>query len=261
MLADWYRVGVTLDYPKGGSGEIANALVRGVKKNGGELCLNSHVDEIIVENNRAVGVKLASGKVIRARQAVVSNADPFVTNKLLSKAREEGLLHEEAAKYMDSLINTDAENGGVPNLKSFIHIHAGIDATGLPTVASEGKRECMSSLIALHLLSFLTTGTDQIFRHNGLLYAIGMDQKELKILETLCFVRCLPLLTHRLLRRVSMCFMLTYPLLNHTSGGKEWTGIPLNTKRRKMKRLISCGALSRSTFQMQEIEQFLVRFK
>eukprot|EP00980_Cylindrotheca_fusiformis_P005223 scaffold1119_cov120-Cylindrotheca_fusiformis.AAC.3 len=137
MLADWYRPGVTLDFPKGGSGEIANTLVRGVEKYGGEVCLNCHVDEIIVENNRAVGVKLASGKVIRASQAVVSNADPFVTNKLLSKAREGGLLHEEAAKYMDSLTNTDPKSDGVPNLKSFIHIHAGIDATGLPSVASE----------------------------------------------------------------------------------------------------------------------------
>jgi phytoene dehydrogenase-like protein len=59
MLADWYRPGVTLDFPKGGSGEIAQALVRGVKKYGGDVVCNSHVDEIIVENDRAVGVKLA----------------------------------------------------------------------------------------------------------------------------------------------------------------------------------------------------------
>lgn len=139
MLADWYRPGVTLDFPKGGSGEIANALVRGVTKYGGEVRLNSHVDEILVENNRAVGVKLSSGKVIRAKQAVVSNADPFVTNNLLANARQDGRLSDEAIEYMNKLTNTDADNGGVPNLKSFIHIHAGIDATGLPPVASEGE--------------------------------------------------------------------------------------------------------------------------
>ena len=136
MLADWYRPGVTLDFPKGGSGEIAEALVRGIRKYGGEVCVNCHVDEIIVENDRAVGVKLASGKLIKAKQAVVSNADPYVTNKLLSKARGEGRLHEKAANYMDSLINTDEDTGGVPNLKSFIHIHAGIDASGLPETPS-----------------------------------------------------------------------------------------------------------------------------
>jgi len=132
MLADWYRPGVTLDFPRGGSGAIADALVRGVRKFGGEVCVNCHVDEILVENDRAVGVKLASGKVVRAKQAVVSNADPYITNNLLSNARKSGALHQKAAKYMDSLINTDETTGGVPNLKSFIHIHAGIDAKGLP---------------------------------------------------------------------------------------------------------------------------------
>lgn len=132
MLADWYRPGVTLDFPKGGSGAIVDALVRGVRKNGNDVCLNCEVDEIMVENDKVIGVKLANGKQIKARQAVVSNADPYVTNMLLSKARKGGRLHDSAASYMDSLINTDESTGGVPDLKSFIHIHAGIDATGLP---------------------------------------------------------------------------------------------------------------------------------
>mmetsp|Transcript_62918 Transcript_62918/g.153184 ORF Transcript_62918/g.153184 Transcript_62918/m.153184 type:complete len:614 (+) Transcript_62918:37-1878(+) len=133
MLADWYRPGVTLDFPTGGSGAIADALVRGVRKhNNNKVCLNSHVDEILIENEKAVGVKLSDGTVIRASQAVVSNADPFITNKMLSKARRSGTLPPKAAEYMDSLTNTDE----VPNLKSFIHIHAGIDASGLPEEAS-----------------------------------------------------------------------------------------------------------------------------
>jgi phytoene dehydrogenase-like protein len=113
-----------------------DALVRGVRKNGNAVCLNCHVDEILVDNGTAVGVKLANGKQIKARQAVVSNADPYVTNKLLTRAREEGRLHDAALTYMDSLVNTDTTTGGVPDLKSFIHIHAGIDAAGLPEVPS-----------------------------------------------------------------------------------------------------------------------------
>ena len=132
MLADWYRPGVTLDFPKGGSGAIVDALVRGIRKYGGEVHVNCHVDEILVDNNRAVGVRLANGKVIRAKRAVVSNADPYVTNKLLTKAKEEGKLHAKVTEYMESLLNTDESTGGIPDLKSFIHIHAGIDATGLP---------------------------------------------------------------------------------------------------------------------------------
>ena len=37
---------------------------------------------------------------------------------------------------MEKLTNTDGDKGGIPNLKSFIHIHAGIDAAGLPPVPS-----------------------------------------------------------------------------------------------------------------------------
>lgn len=138
MLADWYRPGVTLDYPKGGSGAIVDALVRAVRKNPqSKVCLNSHVDEILVEDGKAVGVRLAStGQVIRAKQAVVSNADPYITNKLLAPARSSGNLPEPIASYMDQMVNTDPSQGGVKDLRSFIHIHAGIDAAGLPEEAS-----------------------------------------------------------------------------------------------------------------------------
>ena len=107
MLADWYRPGVTLDFPKGGSGAIVDALVRGVRKHDGKVCLNSHVDEIVVENGQAVGVTLANGQTIRAKQAVVSNADPYVTNRLLTKATESKAMSEEAIEYMQKLVNVD----------------------------------------------------------------------------------------------------------------------------------------------------------
>mmetsp|Transcript_11933 Transcript_11933/g.14909 ORF Transcript_11933/g.14909 Transcript_11933/m.14909 type:complete len:610 (+) Transcript_11933:119-1948(+) len=133
MLADWYRPGVTLDFPKGGSGAIVEALVRGVEKFGeSQVVTNAHVEEILVEDGAAVGVKLRDGSVIKARKAVVSNADPFVTKKLLFKAREQGRTGKSMDEYMDKL--TDVSN--TPNLKSFIHIHAGIDAEGLPPVPS-----------------------------------------------------------------------------------------------------------------------------
>jgi len=136
MLADWYRPGVTLDWPVGGSGSIIDALVRGVEKNNvGKVHLNSHVDQILIENGKAVGVQLKSGHVIKANKAVVSNADPYVTNKLLAQARANGQTGDEMDIYMDGLTN-EQNTEHIPNLKSFIHIHAGIDATGLPTEAS-----------------------------------------------------------------------------------------------------------------------------
>merc|ERR1712157_371934 len=125
MLADWYRPGVTLDFPKGGSGAIVDALVRGVVNTGnGKVQCNSHVEEIIVEDGLAKSVKLKNGKLIRAKKAIVSNADPYVTKKLL-----QSIEHQELQEYMEQLTTE------VPDLKSFIHIHAGIDASGLPTEA------------------------------------------------------------------------------------------------------------------------------
>jgi phytoene dehydrogenase-like protein len=141
MLSDWYCPGVTLDYPKGGSGSIAAALVRGVEKrdNGSRVLVNSHVDEILVDDGgrRAVGVKLQNGQKIFATEAVVSNVDPYVTYSLLCGPQQNhAVLSAKTRDYMDSIINTDSAAGGIADLKSFIHLHAGIDASGLPEVPS-----------------------------------------------------------------------------------------------------------------------------
>lgn len=88
MLADWYRPGNCLDYPKGGSGAIVEALVRGIQKWGkvhntqSAVHVNTHVSEILIEGSgkdaRAAGVRLQDGTTIMAKQAIVCNADPFV---------------------------------------------------------------------------------------------------------------------------------------------------------------------------------------
>lgn len=53
--------------------------VRGIEKLGGRVELKSHVQEIVVEGGKAVGVRLKSGAVVRARKAVVSNASIWDT--------------------------------------------------------------------------------------------------------------------------------------------------------------------------------------
>jgi phytoene dehydrogenase-like protein len=137
MLEDWYRPGVTLDFPKGGSGAIVAALVRAVEKHGtSKVVLNSHVDEIIVKDGVAVGVRIVDGRQIRATKAVVSNADPYITNQLLSKARLEGKLSQEMMAFMDLQDSQLLDEGGIEDLPSFIHLHAGIDGDGLPTSPS-----------------------------------------------------------------------------------------------------------------------------
>lgn len=117
MFADWYRPNVQLDYPIGGSGALVDALIRGLTKHGGKLVLNAHVEQVLVENNRAVGVRLRGSKEIRASKAVVSNASVWDTLKLIP----EGVIPK---RYVE-------QQQAIPECDSFMHLHLGIDATRL----------------------------------------------------------------------------------------------------------------------------------
>lgn len=60
-------------YCKGGFQQLANTLVKGLRHYGGEIRFKSPVDNIVIENNRVVGV-LAKGQRLSA-SVVISNAD------------------------------------------------------------------------------------------------------------------------------------------------------------------------------------------
>jgi len=117
MFAEWYRPGVVLDYPLGGSGALVDALVRGLERNGGKLLLGAHIEQVLVEGNRVVGVRLRDGKGIRVRRAVVSNASVWDTLKLLP----------EDAVPKQFRVQREA----TPECDSFMHLHLGVDATGI----------------------------------------------------------------------------------------------------------------------------------
>ncbi|RID44861.1 hypothetical protein BRARA_I01626 [Brassica rapa] len=114
MFAEWYKPGCTLEYPIDGSGAVVEALVRGLEKFGGRLSLKSHVENIVIENGKAVGVKLRNGQFVRARKAVVSNASMWDTLKLLPP----GALPDS---YVAGVNTT-------PQCESFMHLHLGFDA-------------------------------------------------------------------------------------------------------------------------------------
>jgi phytoene dehydrogenase-like protein len=108
----------SVDYPLGGSQAIADAMVRGLEKNGGRLVLGAHVDSVMVEEGRAVGIALRRGGTIRARRAVVSNASVWNTMRLLP----DGAVPDAYR----------AESEAAPQCESIVHLHLGIDAKGLP---------------------------------------------------------------------------------------------------------------------------------
>ncbi|MEN9805284.1 MAG: putative beta-carotene ketolase [Actinomycetota bacterium] len=61
--------------PVGGSGALAAALSSALSSGGGRLFTSTRVESIVVENDRAIGVRTSDGHVVRSR-AVVSAADP-----------------------------------------------------------------------------------------------------------------------------------------------------------------------------------------
>ena len=64
---------------RGGSHSIAQVLQRAYVMHGGQIRALHHVDRILVEDGRAVGVRLRDGREWKARRAVVSNVDPHGT--------------------------------------------------------------------------------------------------------------------------------------------------------------------------------------
>lgn len=61
-------------FAMGGTGALVQALVKLLEDLGGRLRLNSPVEELLVKNGAAAGVRLRSGEILRSK-IVVSNAD------------------------------------------------------------------------------------------------------------------------------------------------------------------------------------------
>lgn len=115
LFAEWFRPDACLDYPRGGSAAVADALVRGLERHGGRLRLGARVERLLLEGDRVVGVRLAGGEELRAAQ-VVSNADLWSTLALLP---------EDAAPAWR------ARAAATPACGSFLHLHLGFEAAGL----------------------------------------------------------------------------------------------------------------------------------
>lgn len=118
MMGEFYDDEAVMDCPIGGANAIIEALVRGIEKHGGRIFLNSHVEEIIVENGQASGVRLRKGgRVVKAKQAVVSNLSVW---DLFGS----GIVDKSVFPY--SFVKERMET---PVGKSFMHLHIGFKAT------------------------------------------------------------------------------------------------------------------------------------
>lgn len=107
-----------INYPRGGVGQIAQKLAEGLEKAGSQIRYRSRVSQVLIEDGRAVGVKLASGEVFRAKR-IVSNATRWDTfEKLLLKEKMPQSEQKWQQRYQKS--------------PSFFSLHLGIKAETLP---------------------------------------------------------------------------------------------------------------------------------
>lgn len=107
-----------INYPKGGVGQIAQKLVDGLEKAGGQIQYKARVKKIITEKGKAIGVELANGKAIFAKR-IISNATRWDTFEKLLPADEMPTAEKKwRQRYEKS--------------PSFLSLHLGVEASVLP---------------------------------------------------------------------------------------------------------------------------------
>ena len=72
-------------FPIGGAGQIAENIAPVIHKAGGTILISAEVEEVIVENNHAVGVRMADGKILRAKKIVSGVGSVNTYTKLIPK--------------------------------------------------------------------------------------------------------------------------------------------------------------------------------
>ncbi len=116
VFADRHYGGI--NYPKGGVGQIAQKLAEGLEKAGSQIKYKARVTEILLENGRAVGVKLASGEQYRAKR-IVSNATRWDTFEKLLPPQA---MPTQEKRWQDRYQKSP----------SFLSLHLGVKADILP---------------------------------------------------------------------------------------------------------------------------------
>ncbi|KAK4432625.1 Prolycopene isomerase, chloroplastic [Sesamum alatum] len=107
-----------INYPVGGIGEIAKSLAKGLVDQGSEILYKANATSIIIEDGKAVGVKLSNGRQFYAK-TIISNATRWDTfGKLLKKED----LPEEEKSFQKAYVKAP----------SFLSIHLGVKADVLP---------------------------------------------------------------------------------------------------------------------------------
>lgn len=106
-------------YVEGGMGALTQALARSAQAAGAQIRVDAEVAEVLVQNGRAAGVRLASGEVLKAR-GVASNADARVTFGRLAANAPLPAAFREAVSRIDYASASLKINLAVSELPDFV---------------------------------------------------------------------------------------------------------------------------------------------
>ncbi|WP_167104467.1 NAD(P)/FAD-dependent oxidoreductase [Mycobacterium sp. DL592] len=84
----------------GGTGALPKALIGVIKDHGGDIITSSPVEQLIIENNRCVGVRVRGGAEIRARRGVLTACSPKTT---LTRLLPRGVLEHKKQVAADHI--------------------------------------------------------------------------------------------------------------------------------------------------------------
>ncbi|KAH9626755.1 hypothetical protein KSS87_022069 [Heliosperma pusillum] len=116
VLCDRHFGGI--NYPVGGVGGIAKSLAQGLVDKGSKILYKANVTSIILEDGKAVGVRLSDGREFYAR-TIISNATRWDTFGKLLKSEK---LPKEEESFQKLYVQAP----------SFLSIHMGVKAEVLP---------------------------------------------------------------------------------------------------------------------------------
>ncbi len=107
-----------INYPKGGVGVIAQKLAEGLEKHQGQIRYKARVTQILIDNGRAIGVKLATGETYLAKR-IISNATRWDTFEKLLPAE---VMPPSEKRWQNRYRKSP----------SFLSLHLGVSADALP---------------------------------------------------------------------------------------------------------------------------------
>lgn len=127
MMAMRHNPGIAR--PKGGTGALTEALVKLVQSEGGVILTEQSVCGVIVDDARAVGVRVAGGKEYRATKGVISNIDarrlflqliePADIDEIDPKLRER--LERRITNNNETILKIDCALSEPPRFEAYQH--------------------------------------------------------------------------------------------------------------------------------------------